>query len=138
MALEMGLDEAVNFNPPPNTEKSSIMGNALEALIGAIYLDQGYNSTRRFVVSKMLKSLVNIEELEKTEFNFKSKLLEWGQKGNIKIEFVLLEEVVKEGRPFFHVAVKVKGHQKGAAGDFNKKRAEQQAAEKAIESMRIS
>ncbi|MDR0427679.1 MAG: ribonuclease III, partial [Dysgonamonadaceae bacterium] len=63
-----------------NNQKSHILGNALEAFIGAIYLDRGYQKTHQFIETKIIRPYIDIEAVAKKEVNFKSKLLEWSQK----------------------------------------------------------
>lgn len=130
IALELGLDEYIKYQTDPKQE-ASIPGNALEAVVGALYLDKGYQRTEKFVLEKLIHPYIDIKELQKTELNFKSKLLEWGQKNSKEITFTLLEEGLSDGRPFFSIGVFVNKKEQGRASDFNKKKAEQQAASKA-------
>lgn len=131
IALSIGLEPHINYQSDPKQE-ASIPGNSLEAVVGALYLDKGYQHTSRFVIQKLIKPHINVSQLENVELNFKSKLLEWGQKHGIEINFKLLKETQVENRPYFRMGVFVANEQKGEAADFNKKKAEQQAAAQAL------
>ncbi len=128
---KMGLDVLLQEYNQMRLSRS-MLGNAVEALVGAIYLEKGYEGTRQFVVQKMLRSYINIHELESYDDNFKSQLLEWCQKNNQTISYKLLARYKLEKRDRFKVAVLVNGERVATADDFNKKAAEQTASEKAM------
>lgn len=133
---KMGLD--VLLTEYNNTRLSrSMLGNAVEALVGAIYLDRGYVGTKRFVVRKMLRNYVNVHELESFDDNYKSQLLEWCQKNGQAVSYKLLARYKFEKRDRFKVAVMVNGKKMATADDFNKKSAEQTASEKAMQALGI-
>lgn len=127
----MGLDMMLNeYN---NTRLSrSMLGNALEALVGAIYLESGYRGTRRYIINQILRKYVDIHELETVDDNYKSQLLEWCQKNGKTVSYKLLARYKFEKRDRFKVAVMVNGKRMATADDFNKKSAEQTASEKAM------
>lgn len=133
---KMRLDELLSeYN---NTRLSrSMLGNAVEALVGAIYLDRGYPESMRFVVRKMLLNYVDIHDLESFDDNYKSRLLEWCQKNGQSISYKLLARYKFEKRDRFKVAVMVNGQKVSTADDFNKKSAEQLASEKAMVALGI-
>ncbi|MBY5957607.1 ribonuclease III [Membranicola marinus] len=110
----------------------SMLGNALEALIGAIYMERGYDYTRHFVVSRILQENLDIEVLEKKDENFKSRLLEYCQKHNKSLEYELLRKFRADKRDRFQVGVVVDGQRISEASEFNKKGAEQIASRKAM------
>lgn len=128
---KMGLDMLLaEYN---NTRLShSMLGNAVEALVGAVYLEKGYKGTQRFVVRKLLKNYVNVHKLENFDDNYKSQLLEWCQKSGKTISYKLLKRYKFEKRDRFKVGVLVNGKQVATADDFNKKSAEQLASEIAM------
>ncbi len=133
---KMGLD--VLLNEHSNTRLSrSMYGNAVEALVGAVYLDLGYQGTKRFVVREILQKLVNVEELEQYDDNYKSQLLEWCQKHGKTVAYKLIARYKYEKRDRFKVAVLVDGKKIATADDFNKKSAEQIASGKALEKLGI-
>jgi len=110
----------------------SMLGNAMEALVGAIYMDRGYAFTHRYVVRHILRKYLDIHELEHYDDNFKSQLLEWCQKNNKTITYKLVSRYKFEKRDRFKVAVYVNNERIAIADDFNKKSAEQAASEKAM------
>lgn len=128
---KMGLD--MLLQEYSNTRLSrSMLGNAVEALVGAVYLEAGYKGTRRFVINKLLRNYVNVHELEKYDDNYKSQLLEWCQKHGQTVTYKLVARYKFEKRDRFKVAVLVDGKKLATADDFNKKSAEQTASEKAL------
>ncbi len=132
IADKMGLD--VFLNQYNNTRLSrSMLGNALEALVGAVYIERGYNQTRQYVIQKILRGYLDIHELESFDDNYKSQLLEWCQKNGQTVSYKMLAKYKFEKRDRFKVAVLIDGKKLAAADDFNKKSAEQTASEKAMQ-----
>lgn len=117
---------------------NSMLGNALEAVVGAIYLERGYNKTKNYVIKKILLRYLDVHELEETDDNFKSQLLEWGQKNNILVDFKLVSKYKYEKRDRFKVGVVIDGEEISVADDFNKKAAEQSAAQRAMTKMKLN
>lgn len=132
----MGVDMLLNeFN---NTRISrSMLGNAVEALVGAVYLEKGYDGTKRFIVRRMLRKFVDVHELERFDDNYKSQLLEYCQKKGQNVSYRLLTRYKMDKRDRFKVAVIIDGKKVAVADDFNKKSAEQQASEKALQKLDI-
>ena len=128
---KMGLDVLLNEYNQTRISRS-MLGNAVEALVGAVYLEKGYDVTSRFVVRKILRNYVNIHELERFDDNYKSQLLEWCQKNGQSVSYKLLARYKYEKRDRFKVAVMINGKRLATADDFNKKSAEQTASEKAM------
>jgi ribonuclease-3 len=128
---KMELDGVLQeFN---NTRLSrSMLGNAVEALVGAIYLDAGYSFTHKYIVEKILRRYLDIHELENYDDNYKSQLLEWCQKHGKIISYKLISRYKYEKRDRFKVGVFVNNQRIATADDFNKKSAEQSASEKAM------
>jgi ribonuclease-3 len=136
IADKMGLDLfLVHFNQTRLSK--SMLGNALEALVGAIYIEMGYEKTRDYVVKRILRRYLDIHELELYDDNFKSQLLEWCQKNGYQIDYKVLAKYKSEKRDKFKVAVYIDGRKLGSADDFNKKSAEQLASERAIAALGI-
>jgi ribonuclease-3 len=136
IATQMEID--VLLREYNNTRISSAMlGNALEAMIGAVYLDKGYRKTKHFIITKLLKSYLNLHKLEKTDDNFKSQLLEWCQKNGREVNYRVVNKYKQENRDRFKVAVYVDGKEIALADAFNKKSAEQSASRKAISHLHI-
>jgi ribonuclease-3 len=128
---KMELDGVLQeFN---NTRLSrSMLGNAVEALVGAIYLDAGYAFTQKYIVENILRRYLDIHELENYDDNYKSQLLEWCQKHGKTISYKLISRYKFEKRDRFKVGVFINNQRVATADDFNKKSAEQAASEKAM------
>ena len=136
IADKMGLD--VFLNQYNNTRLSkSMLGNALEALVGAVYLERGYGGTKKFVVGKILLGYLDIKELENFDDNYKSQLLEWCQKNGKVVSYKMVSKYKFEKRDRFKVAVLIDDKKVAEADDFNKKSAEQTASEKAMKILGI-
>ena len=136
VASEMGLDVILS-NYTQGKMSKSMMGNAFEALVGAIYLESGYRRTKRYVIKDILRKYIDIHELELLDDNFKSRLLEFCQKHNHSIEYKLVSKFKMDKRDRFRVGVYVNGEEKGQAEDFNKKAAEQAASALALKKIEV-
>lgn len=115
----------------------SLNGNALEALLGAIYLDQGFNKTLEIIKYKIIQKHLDIEVLLKQETDFKSKLLIWAQQNKKNAEFILKNEI-NPSNPIFEVSFQLDGETIATAKDRSKKRAEQKVSELAYSKINIS
>ncbi|HEY4785025.1 MAG TPA: ribonuclease III [Bacteroidales bacterium] len=132
LARNLGIDYLVVSNTNRHSHKKHIYGDALEALIGAIYLDKGYKRTRKYIINYVLKNFVDLEELISRETDFKSRLIEWGQKNKVIITFETTEEYTEiEQAPTFITHVKISEQLLGNGTGKSKKEAEQNAAEQA-------
>ncbi len=139
IALKMGLQKLIRFNKNDKMlRRSNIFGNCLEALVGAIYLDKGFEKTRKFILKNMLYNYIDIDDLEITDFNFKNKLYNWAQVNNHVLDFVTLGESNEAGRRVFTVGIEVDGELFIKATGYNKKAAGQTAAQKALEQLDIT
>jgi ribonuclease-3 len=139
LARKLGFDQLIQYDNRMvnSTRQGSLLGDAFEALIGAIYLDKGYDFTKNFLINHIIKSHIDIHKLEQTETNFKSKLIEWCQRHGKDITFELIENKEGESNKLFTVQAIIDGEIMGAGKEFNKKNAEKLAAEKACEALAI-
>ena len=128
----------VVFNQPAKLDsvfmKKHISGDAFEALIGAIYLDKGYYRTKRFILKNILIRHIDLEILEKTENNFKSQLIEWGQKYKKNVCFYTDVEPYDPTR--FISYVSIGDNLYGSGTGISKKEAEQMAASETLKELR--
>ena len=138
LAHEMGLDELIQSKGQQQRSHNSYMaGNAFEALVGAIYLDQGYDAVRRFMEKRILKQMVNIDKVAYKEVNFKSKLLEWTQKNRVRMEYRMLKQSKDDkGSPIFGFQVFIEGVEGGKAQGYSKKEAQQLSSKETLERLR--
>ena len=137
LAQEMGLTELIQSNTSNRSHNSYLAGNAFEALVGAIYLDQGYDAVMRFIKKRILAQMVNIDKVAYKEVNFKSKLLEWTQKNRVHMDFQMLEESTdQQGSPVFGFIVKIEGIDGGSGHGYSKKEAQQEAAKETLQQLR--
>ncbi|MBR7011822.1 MAG: ribonuclease III [Muribaculaceae bacterium] len=128
------LDTHVHALTHSSTHNSYICGNALEALVGAVYLDQGYNRCRKFIIERLIKKHFNLDDLVKTEQNFKSRLIEWTQKYRVTIEFELVDTYSDNDKnPVFRTAIILGGIYASDAVGYSKKESHQSASKKALE-----
>ncbi len=134
LTYEMGLNVFIDSNTTKNIDKSHIYGDALEALIGAIYLDKDYQTAKFFVTKRILSKFVNLNEIEQVDSNFKSQLIEWSQKSKKELEFETTEEFSEKSKqPWFTAVVKVDNIEFGHGKGTSKKEAQQNAARKALQ-----
>jgi len=140
LARKMGFDELIVFDQKTVSFQSklhSMYGDAFEALIGAIYLDKGYNFTKSLILKRIIKPYVDVHHLEITETNFKSRLIEWCQRQGKEISFDVIENGEGESAKLFTIQVTIDGKGCGLGRDYNKKNAEKLAAEKSCEFLNI-
>ena len=128
------LDRHVHASMHSSSHNSYICGNALEALVGAVYLDQGYKRCRKFIINRLIKRHFDLNELVKTEQNFKSRLIEWTQKYRVTIEFELIDSYADADKnPVFRTAILLGGIFASDAEGYSKKESHQAASKKALE-----
>ena len=137
LAQEMGINELILSNSRGQSHNSYMGGNAFEALVGAIYLDRGYDACMRFMQNRILKQMINIDKVAYKEVNFKSKLLEWTQKNRVRMEFRLLnQEKDKQGSPTFCYQVVIEGIEGCKGNGYSKKESQQMASKLTLEQLR--
>ncbi len=136
LTFKMGLNRYVVSNANSVSESSHLYGDLLEAFIGAIYLDCGYAVTKDFVIKKIFNQHVDLQEMEKVDNNFKSQLIEWGQKIKQEVEFktVTNPDTGPEKMPFVSDAC-IDGRVMGTGEGYSKKEAQQNAAQHALEKL---
>lgn len=137
VAKELGIDKMVVYSTRLSSHNNHLYGNALEALIGAIYLDQGYRKCSWFIREIIIKKHVNLELIARKEVNFKSSLIEWSQKNKLETTFELIESFSdQEGNPVFQTAVRLGERQIGIGIGYSKKESQQNAAKMATKKLR--
>lgn len=126
LGLKIGLKELMQSNL--DRASKSVYGDALEALIGAIFLDKGYVIAQRFIEENLLQNHIDIEEVIQTETDFKSRVLEWCQKEKLSVDFKITEQEGAKGKLYL-AELLIGDETKGKGSAFTKKQAEQIASE---------
>lgn len=136
LTYDMGLNVYIDSNTTKNIDNSHIYGDALEALIGAIYVDKDYEAAKYFITKRILSKFVNLAEIEQNDLNYKSRLIEWSQKTKKELEFDTTEEINEKTRqPKFTAVVKIDNKKTGVGTGASKKEAHQNAARQALEKL---
>lgn len=132
LAKEIGLDRLVHAYGADNQHNNYVYGNALEALIGAIYIDKGYKHCRNFLLEKVFSRLEDIDAVVRSDKNYKSRLIEWAQKNHKEVLFELVSEELRKEGAFFVSKVRVDGEVRGRGEGFSKRESQQKAAREAL------
>ena len=137
LSRKLGLDQFIQSNQDSKNFFRSMQGDAFEAFIGALYIDRGYNFTRKIVVNRIIKVHFDIDDLVNTEVNFKSKLIEWSQKERKEVSFNVLNEVGSGNGKQYVVQITVDEKPCTSGQDYSIKGAEKIAAEKAFAKLKL-
>lgn len=133
IAMQIGLDKHVIVQYSNNHIQKHLYGDALEAMIGAIYLDKGYDYTNRLVINRILRKNLNLDKLTQVETDFKSRMIEWCQKHKLPIVFDTIPSTgYNDHTPIFMSRIVVARQEIGFGEGFSKKEAEQIAAKNAM------
>ena len=134
LAQEMGINQLIMSSGHSFSHNSYLGGNAFEALVGALYLDRGYDACMKFMKKRILAQMINIDKVAYKEVNFKSKLIEWSQKNRVKLSFELVTQSKdKNGSPIFSYQVVIEGVEGCTGKGFSKKESQQQASKLTLE-----
>ncbi len=133
LARKIGVGNIVQYDPKNANLQQVILGNTLEAIVGAIYLDKGYLKTKKFVIDKLIGPNYNVDELVNSESNYKSKLIEWAQSSGREVRFDIVDVKKNRNQKEFAAQVFVDNEPKGLGYGNSKKKAEQDAALKTCE-----
>jgi ribonuclease-3 len=142
LAVRLGINQLVNrdekrLRNSPAQGFKSINGDAMEAFIGAIYLDKGYKFSHQFIVKKILHTYLDFDALLTTTKNYKSKLIEWSQREGKKIEFRCEKEQLNSKQIQFSAAIFIDDELIAQGNGENKKSAEQDGARRVCELLEI-
>ena len=132
---EMGIRNVLNYNKGRSIKLETIEGNAFEALIGALYLDGGYEATKKSLNTHILKKYINLNQILEEEIDFKSRLFIWSQKNRLPIAFEVLKEENHGVNWNYLVVVVINEQEYGRGSGTSKKKAEQVAAKETLELM---
>lgn len=137
LAGKIGLDKLIQYEgrrKQPHTHRS-MNGDAMEALIGAFYLDTDFNTTRAFILDRLIKPNVDLNEVVESDHNHKSRMIEWAQKHSRRLSFEIAADSGR-GNKDFVANVILDGKQFATGSGFSKKKAEQAAALSAIKKIK--
>ncbi len=132
LSVRFGLQKFIEADFGFSKNNHSVNGDVFEALIGAIYLDKGYDFTRRFIQDKVIQDHLDIEEIEQTETDFKSKFIEWAQKEKKVFSFVVVDEIMNGSERQYIIEARIDQQVLGKGQSISKKKAEQIASEQAL------
>lgn len=137
LARKVGIHDIVQSDKKNNQLQQVILGNTLEAIVGAVYLDKGYLRCKKFVIDKLIQPYFDLQVVVSSNTNFKSKVIEWSQRNNTIIRFeVTIAKKGKTGKEF--VAQLFLNEQPYGQGfGYTKKKAEQDAAEKTCQMLNL-
>lgn len=131
---KIGLSDLVRYNKEQQGVFKSVDGDAFEALVGAIYLEKGYSFTRKVLIDRILTVHIDVDAVSHQDWNFKSKLIDWGQRERKKVAFQVIRTMYQgkrnASRREYEVQVTVDGSPHESAIEYSIKAAEQLAAEK--------
>ncbi|NOR87101.1 MAG: ribonuclease III [Bacteroidales bacterium] len=131
LSQKMGIDKLIKVENDSNKHFRSINGDAFEAVVGAIFLDKGYQFSYHILINRVVAVHYDMDALQRTEMNHKSTLLEYCQKNKLELEYKVVKEVGNGYRKQFEIEVVIDGKSLAKSQDFSIKGAEKLAAEKA-------
>ena len=137
LAQEMGINQLILSSGHSNSHNSYMGGNAFEALVGAVYLDRGYDYCMRFMQRRILSRLINIDKVAYKEVNFKSKLIEWSQKNKVRLDFKQISQTKENnGSPVFVYKTVIEGLDGCQGKGYSKKESQQLASKETLQRLR--
>ena len=137
LAQEMGINELILSNGRGTSHNSYMGGNAFEALVGAIYLDRGYDACMKFMKKRILAQMINIDKVAYKEVNFKSKMLEWSQKNRVQMEFRLIsQQKDDQGNQVFNYQIFIEGIEGCSGKGYSTKESQQMASKLTLDLLR--
>ncbi len=139
LARKLGIDELVDYDKGRRNARAfkSMHGDAMEAFIGAVYLDKGYRFCQKFIINELLSTHINLEDVIATNTNYKSQLIEWAQKNGEDLKIDIVDEKGRNHQKQFTAEVIVNGEKVSQGSGYSKKKAEQDAARRACSALNI-
>jgi ribonuclease-3 len=137
LARKMGVSHIVQFDQKNSQLQQVVLGNTLEAIVGAVYLDKGYLRCKKFVIDRLIQPHFNLDVVIQTNSNHKSKIIEWTQRNNKTVRFELVEVKKSRNQKEFAIQVLIDDQPYATGYGYTKKKAEQDAAMKTCELLNI-
>ena len=128
----MGIRKHLIYSQGRSINLAGLEGNAFEALIGAIYLDGGFDKTQSILKNTVFRKHLNLNKLLEEELDFKSALFIWCQRKKLALEFILSDEQFIEGKAVYQMTVQINRTSYGKGKGHSKKEAEQAAAKETL------
>ncbi len=128
----MGIRKHLIYSQGRSINLAGLEGNAFEALIGAIYLDGGFDKTQSVLKNTVFRKYLNLNKLLEEELDFKSALFIWCQRKKLTLEFILSDEQFIEGKAVYEMTVQINRTAYGKGKGHSKKEAEQAAAKETL------
>ncbi len=138
LSSKIGLNHLIQRDKESNNHYRSLEGDTFEALIGAVYLDKGFDFTYKVVIKRIIQIHIDVDELEHKQWNYKSKLIDWGQKEKKSVGFNVVEVVGSGYMKTYIVEVLIEGVAVAKGQDYSIKSAEQQASENAFKQLQTN
>lgn len=133
IAQKLGLEKLIHIQSNGNTNVTGALGDVMEALIGALFVDKGFQMTKKIILERIISIHVDVEALVELETNFKSRLIEWAQKEKCELKFHLKDTKIVKGQKQYTVETIINNRIYSEAVHYSIKESEQLAAEKTIE-----
>jgi len=129
LSEKLGMHQLLQTATAKGSFNKDVSGNAFEAFVGAIYIDKGFDFSKKIIIEKILSCHLDIDEIEIENNNFKSRLISWAQSVKKNIEFKVTQ--VSEDKRFklYTVSLYLDGKVVSKGSDYSIKKAEQNAAE---------
>ena len=137
LARKIGINHIVQFDQKNAQLQRVVLGNTLEAIVGAVYVDKGYLRCKKFVIDKLVQPHFNLDVVVNTNLNYKSKIIEWTQRQGKAVRFELVEIKKARNQKEFAIQVFIADEPLGIGYGYTKKRAEQDAAMKTCQQLNI-
>ena len=138
LGLKLGFDKLTKFQQFGTSTPKALYGDVMEALIGAMYIDQGFDKTRKAVLEKIFKPHANLKKLAANDDDYKSQLIIWGQRKKKQLNFTLVKERQTSKGKMFEIAIMIEGEEIARAEASNKRDAEKLASGKALKKLNAS
>jgi ribonuclease-3 len=132
LGRDLDLIRFVDSKVPTQHFGENIHGNIFEALVGAIFLDKGYDFCERFIQKAVIGPYVDIEKLEGKVISYKSLLIEWCQKEKKTFHYDVFDDDAQDGQKYFGVKLSIDGKVIAKARATSKKKAEEKASQRAF------
>lgn len=138
LGMILGFQKFTKFQQFGTSSPKALYGDVMEALIGAMYIDQGFVKTRKVVLEKIFKPNINLKKLASNDDDYKSQLIIWGQRKRKQLIFTLVNEKLSSKGKVFEIAVMIDGEEISRAEAGNKREAEKLASAKALKKLNSS